>query len=112
MAEVGETRSGFVALAVRVLVVLVDRERQHVGRPQLPAPGQVELRDPLRADELDRHVAVVDPRGRRRVGHRLLHAGDGQRVPDHLDIEHAQALRRRWSVAGRSPLACSEECWS
>ena len=57
-----------------VLVVLVDRERQDVGRPFLLAPGLVELGDPLGVDELDRDVAVLDPRGRGRVGDRLLHA--------------------------------------
>ena len=45
--------------------VLVDRERQHVGRPVLAAVLGVELGDPLGVDELDRDVAVLDARRRR-----------------------------------------------
>ena len=54
-----------LARAQRVAVVLVDREGEDVGRPGLAALGQVELGDPLRVDELDRDVAVLDARGRR-----------------------------------------------
>src|SRR4051794_7199095 len=53
---------------------LVDRERQDVCRPLLAAPLRVELRDPLRVDERDRHVPLEDAR-----------RGDGERhQPDDL----------------------------
>ena len=93
---------------------LVHRERQHVGRSRLAAPGLVELGDPLRVDELDGHVAVGDARRRGRVGDGLAHAVLRERGPDHLDVEHVlYALRRRWSgCAGRSPEAWPAACWS
>src|SRR3954447_18615446 len=101
------------ALAQRVHLILVDRKGQHVGRTVLRPPDLVELGDPLGADELDGHVAFLDPRRGGRVGDRLLHANPGKRATDHFDVQQAQAVLRRWSaLAGRRLLACPASCWS
>src|SRR4051794_18907043 len=101
------------ALAQWVELILVDRKREHVGRAGPGPPHLVELGDPLRADEFDRHMALLDAGRGGRVGDRLLDAVPGKRAADHFDIQQAQAVLRRWSAsAGRRLLACPASCWS
>ena len=90
-------------------VVLVDRERQHVGGLVLAAMLGVELGDPLGVDVLDRDVTVLDAR-RARAPARSSRSTSGsggapatQLVADDLDLEHRrQALYARLRSAGRS----------
>jgi hypothetical protein len=82
--------------------VLVNGEREHIGRLVLAAMLAVELGDPLRVDELDRDVTAVHaPRRRRQLG-----GAEQRRVlgPDQLHFQ-AQARRRR-SAARSSGVAC------
>ena len=93
------------------VAVLVDRERQHVGRPILAAVVGVELGDALGVDELDRHVAVVDPRRRRRQRRRpRSRAVAGSASPITSTSSTTHAVRRR--SAGRSSEAERSACSS
>jgi hypothetical protein len=79
--------------------VLVDREREHVGRLILAAVVAVELADPVLVHDLDRQVAVVDAGGLER---RLGRAAEARIAC--LDLDQREARR--------SSGACREACSS
>ena len=87
----------------------IGKESTSVG-PSLPRYSALSSAIRSGDDERDRDVAVVDPRrgdASRRRSPRQRAAG-GQRVAEHLDLEHGRgfAVRRRWSRAqlGRGAL--------
>jgi hypothetical protein len=69
-------------------LVLVDREREDVGRRILAAVVAVQLAYALLVDELDRQVAVIDPGRRQR---RLGRAPEARIVC--LDLDQREARR-------------------
>ena len=76
------------------LRILVHTEGEHVGGAVDPAVLAIELADPVLVHELDRDVAVLDPRRGERQRTELLDLHRGRtlaqdpREPDHLDVEH------------------------
>ena len=82
----------------------VDREREHVGGLVAAAVVAVELADPLRVDELDREVAVVDP-GRARAPPRPRRAARRDVGEVELSVNSRVLSRSRvLAVGGDDPL--------